>query len=93
MEKIYVVVYVCVMTFSGDIYTEQKITRNKSVARKYFKDYIVDIAKRTNVFEMVSNFFGDDVILEESYGSVFDYDGANGGNMYHVEISEVYVAK
>ena len=83
MEKIYVVVYVSVMTFCGDIYTEQKVTRNKYVAQNYFNDYIADIAETT----------GDDVILEETYGSVFDYEGANGGNMYHVEISEVEVAE
>ena len=83
MEKIYVVVYVCVMTFSGDIYTEQKVTRNKNVAQKYFNDYLVDIAETT----------GDDAILEEAYYSVFDYECANGGNMYHVEISEVEVTE
>ena len=82
MKKIYVVVYISVSTFSGDIYTEQKVTHDKYVAHKYFNYYIADIAETT----------GDDVILEEAYDSVFDYEGANGGNMYHVEISEVEVA-
>lgn len=83
MEKIYVVVYVSVMTFCGNIYTEQKVTRNKYVAQKYFNDYIADIAETT----------GDDEIFEETYDSVFDHEGSNGGNMYHVEISEVEVAE
>jgi len=83
MEKIYVVVYVCVMTFSGDIYTEQKVTRNKNVAQKYFNDYLVDIAETT----------GDNTIVEEMGETIFDYNGANGGNMYHVEISEVEVTE
>jgi hypothetical protein len=91
MEKIYVVVYVCVMTFCGDIYTEQKVTRNKNVAHNYFNDYIADIAETT----------GNDMIIEEvktllskNMGeTIFDYEGANGGNMYHVEISEVEVTE
>lgn len=82
MEKIYVVVYVSVMTFCGDIYTEQKVTRNKYVAQNYFNNYIADIAETT----------GDDVIVEKMGETIFDYEGANGGNMYHVEISEVEVA-
>ena len=83
MEKIYAVVYVCVITFSGDIYTEQKVTRNKNVAHNYFNDYIADIAETT----------GDNMIVEEMGETIFDYEGANGSNMYHVEISEVEVAE
>ena len=83
MEKIYVVVYVSVMTFCGDIYTEQKVTRNKNVAQKYFNDYLADIAETT----------GDNMIVEEMGETIFDYEGANGGNMYHVEISEVEVTE
>jgi hypothetical protein len=81
MEKVYVVVYVCVMTFCGDIYTGQRVTRNKNVAQKYFNDYLADIAETT----------GDNTILEEMGETIFDYEGANGGNMYHVGISEVEV--
>lgn len=83
MEKIYVVVYVSVMTFCGDIYTEQKVTHNKYVAQNYFNNYIADIAETT----------GDNMIVEEMGKTIFDYEGANGGNMYHVEISEVEVAE
>lgn len=83
MEKIYVVVYISVSTFCGDIYTEQKVTHDKSVAQNYFNNYIADIAETT----------GDDVIVEEMGETIFDYEGANGGNMYHVEISEVEVTE
>ena len=83
MEKIYVVVYVCVMTFSGDIYTEQKVTHNEYVARNYFNNYIADIAETT----------GETIIVEEMGETIFDYEGVNGCNMYHVEISEVEVTE
>ena len=83
MEKVYVVVYVRVMTFCGEIYTEQKVTLNKNVAQNYFNDYIDDIAETT----------GDNTIVEEMGETIFDYEGANGGNMYHVEISEVEVTE
>jgi len=82
MEKIYVVVYVSVMTFCGDIYTEQKVTRNKYLAQNYFNDYVADIAETT----------GDNTIVEKMGETIFDYE-ANGCNMYHVEISEVEVAE
>lgn len=82
MEKVYVVAYVCVMTFCGDIYTEQKVTRNKYVAQKYFNNYIADIAETT----------GDNTIVEKMGETIFDYE-ANGCNMYHVEISEVEVTE
>ena len=82
MEKIYVVVYISVSTFCGDIYTEQKVVRDKYVAQNYFNNYIADIAETT----------GDSMIVEEMGKTIFDYEGANGGNMYHVEISEVEVA-
>jgi hypothetical protein len=83
MEKIYVVVYVSVMTFCGDIYTEQKVTRNKYLAQNYFNNYVADIAETT----------GDNTIVEKMGKTIFDYEGANGCNMYHVEISEVEVAE
>ena len=82
MGKIYAVVYVSVMTFCGDIYTEQKVTRNKYVAQNYFNDYIADIAETT----------GDNTIVEKMGETIFYYE-ANGCNMYHVEISEVEVAE
>ena len=82
MEKVYVVVYVRVMTFCGEIYTEQKVTLNKNVAQNYFSDYITDIAETT----------GDNTIVEEMGKTIFDYE-ANGCNMYHVEISEVEVTE
>ena len=83
MEKIYVVVYVSVMTFSGDIYTEQKVTHNKYVAQNYFNNYIADIAETT----------ANNTILEEMGETIFDYEGRYGDNMYHVEISEVEVTE
>ena len=83
MEKIYVVVYVSVTPFSGGIYTEQKVTRNKYVAQNYFNNYIADIAETT----------GDNMIVEEMGETIFDYEGVNGCNMYHVEISEVEVSE
>ena len=82
MKKVYVVVYVSVMTFCGEIYTEQKVTRNKYVAQKYFNNYIADIAETT----------GDNTIVEEMGKTIFDYE-ANGCNMYHVEISEVEITE
>ena len=80
MKKVYVVVYASVSDLSGDIYTEQKVTTNKSIAQKYFNDYVSDVAETT----------GNDEILEDVGGSVFDYC-VPLGSIYHVEISEVEV--
>lgn len=82
MKKVYVVVYVSVSVMSGDIYTEQKVTVDKSVAQTYFNDYLTDISETT----------GNEDILESINDSIFDCDGGYfGSNMYHIEISEVVV--
>jgi N-acetylneuraminic acid mutarotase len=82
MKKVYVVVYVSVSDLSGDIYTEQKVTINKSVAQKYFNDYVSDVAETTS----------NEEILDSLNDSVFDYC-VSCGSIYHVEISEVEVAE
>lgn len=79
MKKVYVVVYVSVV--SDGIYTEHKVSTDESLAREYFKNYVADVAETT----------GNNEILEYVNDSVLDYGGDYGTNMYHVEITETEV--